>query len=186
MHLKKFFVPNWKRCAAYYRIQSLHRKGAIETALKIFADQAERERSRASAPFSLESINTIQSWLAETLIQGAYLREFHIFECEIKEYINNQRKWCGIEAGFAWKRAGENIVLRTVAALSEFGVSLNTSTISEINDMRLRVNSIKHDEGIHLEDFVSESEYMVAAGAIRALWNELDEIERPSIGDRET
>lgn len=170
------FGTTTAKSAPYYWIQHGHRQTAISAAIAIFGHHRELEKSSTDF-FTTARSDTIHDWLIETLIQGAYLREYHIWEKDVKAYLNDQRQWNGNNTGFDWRPRGKSMVARTQVYLAEFGVMIDDQIMKAIEIMRSRVNPMKHEPGLSLEHFVSTKEYYVAHRAIEEFWEHLTKVE---------
>jgi hypothetical protein len=122
-------------------------------------------------PLSLAMEGTMKDWVIETLFQGAYMREYHLWEKDCKSYFpamalrNN-----GLSLPAPKNR---KVTEWVVEMLSLFGVSVPTDVSNRIDRMRLRVNEMKHEAGLELDHFITEAEYTDAVDALEAFWTYL-------------
>jgi hypothetical protein len=121
-----------------------------------------------------EFSGTVQDWIIETLIQGAYIREYHIWEKDTKEYLLNQRTWNGSEVAFGWKG---NHVNNVKSVLACFAVEISADIMDRIDAMREKVNTAKHEPGLLVEHFVTNDDYDDALKAIEAFREQLNGLE---------
>ena len=151
-------------------VQLGHRKTAIEYALAGIRQvgRANKRLFRRDKLFSdLEGV--MQDWVAETLYQGAYLREYHLWEKDCKAYfaamaVRNKDSWSA-------KVKGDTAFPGHIAAtLLTYGVRLPEGVFAEIDTMRKRVNVMKHDSGLELEHFITKGDYQQAIGALKQFW----------------
>ena len=74
--------------AAHNFIQVGHRQTAIEYAIAGVTKICEGNISvLGDNPFNSEMEATMREWVVETLLQGAYLREYHLWEKDCKAYF---------------------------------------------------------------------------------------------------
>lgn len=122
----------------------------------------------------------MHDWLVETLLQGAYMREYHVWEKHVKAYLNDQRRWNG-GTEIVWRKGGTDMVQRAMSCLSEFGATIDERIVQAISVMRENVNEMKHEEGLLDEHFVTLEDYRAAHQAIVDFWDRLSQIEKPVI-----
>jgi phosphopantetheine adenylyltransferase len=171
----KLLNPYLKHTSMHYFIQLKHRKDAIETAIAIIADANKKERETdPSDVFMSEISDMAKQWIIETLIQGAYIREYHIWEKDTKEYVLNQKSWNGCETAFLWRG---NHVQNVKSALTRFSAEASTEIMDRIDAMRNKVNAAKHEPGVLVEHFVSNGDYCNALQAIESFWDQLHRME---------
>jgi|HubBroStandDraft_1064217.scaffolds.fasta_scaffold355472_2 hypothetical protein len=125
-----------------------------------------------------ELLPTMQEWLIETLIQGAYIREYHIWEKDTKQYVNNQLGWNGEMAKSKWP---SNYIPGLKTELARFSVQVPDQIMDRIIAVRDKVNINKHEPGLLDEHFVSRADYDEATKAIEGFWEELGRIETPAM-----
>jgi hypothetical protein len=151
------------------------RRNAVAQAISIFERNRDQEISESNDPLSLFVSEHNVKWLSETVVQGAYLREYHSWEKEVKSYLNGQRHLNGEMKEFDWKRpAIDGLVTLVTTYLKDFSVRVDDRTIATINIMRVRVNSMKHTPGFFEGHLVSREEYDIAALAIEEFWKHLE------------
>jgi len=162
---KSFFEPG----ASVNWIQVDHRRTAIEYA--VAATKLLYEQNIAQFPddalfAELESIMPV--WVVETIAQGAYIREYHLWEKDVKEYFGRHLKRNDAPPGHLNQKSGETFVQVSRRLLALFGIPDMDVELESLDGMRVRVNSAKHDPGLLLNQFVTIEEY----------WGKLDSIER--------
>jgi hypothetical protein len=87
--------------ATRYFIQTDHNKTAIGTAIACIEDVYAQESKLLCDDIVDDPI--ARDWLIETLLQGAYIGEYHIWEKNVKEYCNTQWALNGNPPPFKWK-----------------------------------------------------------------------------------
>lgn len=114
-------------------------------------------------------------WAIETLAQGAYVREYHIWEKETKEYFGKQLLFNGRVGNSAIVRPSkqENYVQAINRFLHEFSVTGLAEEMTEIEAMRSKVNTAKHDPGVLVEHFVSIDDFWAKHAAIASFWSKI-------------
>jgi hypothetical protein len=167
----------WKTSqqASRYYLQLNHRRTAIETTIScIESAHAQDSTIGCGDIVDSEFTDIMRDWLIETLLQGAYIREYHIWEKDVKEYCNTQRAWNGNPEPFEWKLKSESFIDKTKERLAEFSASAPPDVIFRINSMREKTNTAKHCPGLLTEHFVTRAEYDEAILAIESFWETLD------------
>jgi hypothetical protein len=152
-----------------------HRRTAIEYAIAGVTKIYEANLSvLGHNPFNSEMEGTMREWVVETLLQGAYLREYHLWEKDCKAYF-----------AIMAERNGETLSIRTEGllngikhALVRFNVAMPPDILSTIEVMRDRVNVMKHDAGLELEHFITENHYKEAMNAVERFWEYLANCEQ--------
>lgn len=153
--------------AAHNLIQVGHRLTAIEYAIAGITKIYEANLSLVGDnSLNSEMEGTMREWVVETLLQGAYLREHHLWEKDCKAYF-----------AIMAERNGETILIKTKGllkgvknALIKFDVPMPLDILSTIESVRERVNVMKHDAGLELEHFVTEHHYKEAVNAVERFW----------------
>ena len=116
----------------------------------------------------------IPRWVIETLVQGAYIREYHMWEKDTKKYLNDQADWNGKAVPFKWK--GDHMK-NLLAALACFSVKIPDPMIDQINAIRAKVNRAKHDPGLLDEHLVTKDDLDEVYSAVEAFWQYVGENE---------
>lgn len=162
--------------AMIYATQSEHRKTALQ--YLICGTDLMHEKNQKMFPDDplweeLEGVMPV--WAVETLAQGAYIREYHIWEKETKEYFVEQlvRNELSGEEARVCRRNGESHVSTIQRMLSNFSIFNLEDEINQIESMRLKVNEAKHDPGVLIEHFVSIDNFWEKHTAINAFWSKL-------------
>ncbi|MBW4091860.1 MAG: hypothetical protein HIU82_12255 [Proteobacteria bacterium] len=113
-------------------------------------------------------------WAVESLIQGAWMREYHEWEKATKSYFDGQCSRAGT-AKPDWKgkvpgitRAASHVD-RVRAQLSLFSATISEGTLAILDEQRNRINVAKHED----EYFATEQDYLDLINAVSAFWNEL-------------
>src|SRR5579859_2058965 len=164
--------------ATLYWVQLNHRKTAMEYIVQVIADAYTREESVSCNDLLLtEFSKTMRDWAIETLIQGAYLREYHIWEKDTKEYFANQLARNNDPRSFPFPKMGDHIE-QVKAALDLFSVEITNGILTDIDSMRKKANIAKHEPGLHDSHFVAQSEYHNAVEAIESFWEVLSKNEK--------
>lgn len=173
MELRRKF--NELSAAAENYIQVSHRRDAVEYTIagikKIYELNLEL---LGRDPVTLVMEDTMKDWVAETLFQGAYMREYHLWEKDCKAYIPAMAS----QNGGAVKLGPGPFTDRIRDILVSFSVVLPIGISDTIDRMRRRVNTMKHDAGLELEHFITEADYTAAIKALEDFWNHLATAER--------
>jgi hypothetical protein len=175
MKLKRPPYPTVVGTAGYFFIQAGHRETAIEHAIQVIGEHATQVReSFAGNPVMVELEAPMESWVIESLIQGAWPREYHEWEKATKGYFEGQHKRNGSSKP-DWKAkirsAGGAVshVDRVRAQLTLFGGSVSEAVLSKIDSQRLLINGAKHED----EYLATEQDYRTLVEGIAEFWNEL-------------
>jgi hypothetical protein len=170
---KPYLAPG----AAVNYIQVGHRRTAIEYTIAGIAKIHDANLSLLGHdPLTLEMEGTMRDWVIETLLQGAYLREYHLWEKDCKAYFLSMAERNGASMTMRTKGGSFTELIRDT--LSSFEVVIPDEILNPIEQMRQRVNIMKHDAGLELDHFTSEKDYEVAVTALEGFWEYLAGCER--------
>ena len=134
-------------------IQALHRRTAIEYGLCAVKERSEKIAQQMGDEFLSEMESTIMApWVCEFICQGAYIREYHVWEKEVREYLNNNRN-SDQPPNFKG-----NFVDRTQENFTNCNLTFSTEMHNSFEKFRKKVNTAKHDMGVLVDHFVSEVE----------------------------
>jgi hypothetical protein len=174
MQLKrKFLEPG----AAVNFIQASHRHTAVEYAIAGIKKVHDSNLDLLGHdPFSFEMEGSMQAWVAETLFQGAYMREYHLWEKDCKAYFSAMAKRNGNVLAMKTK-GGQSFTDRVREVFGLFAVAVPADILGATERMRDRVNVMKHDAGLELEHFITEADYVEAIEAVEGFWNHLATVE---------
>jgi hypothetical protein len=176
MRLKRGFFQA-EGSAATNWIQAGHRRGAVEYALAgINRHHDAVLEAFGPDPIMAELEGTMKAWVAETLLQGAFLREYHLWEKDCKAYFPAMAKRNG-SSMVTLTKGKLPFTSRVWDALTLFSVAMPSEITSPIETMRERTNVMKHDAGLELEHFISEADYTAAITAIEGFWSYLMDAE---------
>lgn len=93
MKLKRPPYPAVVDTAGYFFVQAGHRETAVEHAIEVIGEHAARARaSFAGDPVMAALEQPVEAWVVESLIQGAWLREYHEWEKATKGYFEGQHQ----------------------------------------------------------------------------------------------
>jgi hypothetical protein len=106
------------------------------------------------------------------LPQGAYLREYHGWEKDTKQYCDDQLDWHR-QAPFRWKAEEGSHVEKVRRALITLGAEIPDELLGGIDRLRQRVNPMKHSTGWSEDDFILHADYEAAVASIQAFWDAL-------------
>lgn len=157
-------------------IQLEHRKSAIEYAVAgIGLVRDANARNIPGDTFWSSMEDTMRDWVVETLYQGAYMREYHIWEKDCRAYFPAvaQRNGQAIKI----KGKGEPLPKMIRDLLPLFDATMPSSVLDIIEQMRVRVNVMKHEAGLEVEHFITSEQYGGAISAIDEFWRTLSEQE---------
>src|SRR3954462_966730 len=117
-------------------IQLGHRQTAIEAAVIAIQRQSDTTLAQPSCdPLTSELAETMRDWVTETLLQGAYLREYHLLEKDCKAYFAEMAQ--KNDACVSVKpKPSQHFVALVGKLLAAFSVSIPDNILSDINYMR--------------------------------------------------
>lgn len=172
MRLRKKFVDDGASAVINY-VQVGHRHTAIEYALAgIMRHHDAVLEASGSDPLMVEMEGTMRAWVAETLLQGAYVREYHLWEKDCKAYFPEMAQRNG--ASLVMKsKSNQSFTALVSTTLSQFSVVMSSDITDAIKTMRGRVNAMKHEAGLELEHFVTEGDYTAAVEALEKFWSRI-------------
>jgi hypothetical protein len=179
-------MPLWtnlhQQTATVYLTQTGQRRDAVETSIAIFGQTVAQEAQSEDDPHMSAVIPAMGAWLSEALIQGAYMREYHTWEKDTKSYFNEQLKWNHLNNS-KWTRKISH-VSDVKDALAQLSITVPNEAIEVIDQMREKVNNMKHKESWSDADFVNLNEYKAATTSIKIFWCALAEQEKynPNLG----
>lgn len=163
--------------AAVRYIKISHRRDAL-TYIMSALDHVHRSAA-AEGPddtLSVELNDTMSAWAKETLLQGSYIREYHLWEKDCTEYFVEQAARNAVPLSMKAK-GSRPFPERVSHILGRFGVAMPLEPMAAIEAMRVQVNRMKHTAGFTLEDFVTAHAHDNAVAAIENFWNELSGLE---------
>jgi len=164
--------------AAYFWTHAGHRETAIDTAVGIIRQAAQQEvRDDPDAAAWDALAGGMDEWVVESLLQGAWMREYHEWEKATKTYFDgNHARNGGTKVDWRGKLPGvpgASHVDRIRAQLAVFGATMPTDTLDVIDQTREHVNLAKHEA----EHFIGEADYKALVQAVMAFWEALTEQE---------
>jgi hypothetical protein len=155
-----------------------HRHTAIEYTIAGVAKlHDDNLNSLGHDPFTSEMEGTMRDWVIETILQGAYLREYHLWEKDCKAYFVAMAERNGASMTMKTK-AGQSFPQLIEETLVMFEVTVPADILGAIEHMRQKVNTMKHDAGLELDHFISERDYTAAVAALEGFWEYLVGCER--------
>lgn len=93
MKLKRPPYPTVVGTAGYFFVQVGHRETAVEHAIEVIGEHAMRVGAGfAGDPVMAALEQPMEAWVIESLIQGAWLREYHEWERATKGYFEGQHQ----------------------------------------------------------------------------------------------
>jgi hypothetical protein len=177
--------------ATMNRVQVGHHRTAVECAIAGIGKMCESNLTLLGPDtLTSEMEEGMREWVIESLLHGAYLREYHLWEKACKAYLVEMAKRNGqtiqiqdnhfvlIENGQKIPIRGKNFVLIVKCALVRFGVTVPAHILDAIEGMRDRANKMKHKHDVGLEDhFISNDDYMEGVSALERFWEHLEACE---------
>lgn len=178
MNLRKPPFPSVTDTGVYFWTHAGHRETAIETAMEVIRDVDRREHAALAGDPTWQAFTKhMGDWVIESLLQGAWMREYHEWEKATKAYFDgNHARNGGAKVDWRGKLpgvAGASHVDRVRAQLAMFGSIVPADALDAIDRTREGVNLAKHEA----EHFISEAEYKQLVQAVMAFWEALAEQE---------
>jgi hypothetical protein len=160
--------------ATKYFIQAGHHRTAIEAAVAYVDERFARSAPERTADMLASEFASIEhQWVIETIYQGAYMREYHLWEKDCKEYFLSQ----GMKPA---KRAAFTDHVKGVLSC-HFDLVVPEDVMDALSTMRLKVNRMKHEGEVQNDEFVLAADYAAAVTAIERFWQFLEENEQFAI-----
>jgi hypothetical protein len=128
-------------------------------------------------PFNSEMEGTMRDWVIESLLQGAYLREYHLWEKDCKAYFiaMAERNGAAITMKMKGAQSFPDLVKETLVS---YDVAVPVEILDAIDRMRVKINDMKHAVGLELDHFISAKDYTDAVAALEGFWEYLAGCER--------
>jgi hypothetical protein len=157
--------------AVYYATQQGHRQDAIDGAIEVIAsrDATQWIETLSVASPKVEFTRTTDAWVVETLVQGAWIREYHEWEKATKDYFNQQHRTNNAPIPEWSNRQGWSHVDFVREELAIFSVSLSPHILFIVDRNREYINQAKHTG----EYFADEKQFRELHAAVADFWNEL-------------
>jgi hypothetical protein len=179
MKLKRLPYPTVVGTAGYFFIQAGHRETAVEHAIQVIGEHAATARDGFAGDQVMAELDApMESWVIESLIQGAWPREYHKWEKATKGYFEgqherNDRSKPDWKAKIPSPGGAVSHVDRIRVELMLFGATVSETVFSTIDSQRRLINGAKHED----EYFATEQDYRKLVEAIAEFWNELTQQE---------
>lgn len=178
MKLRKPPYPDPVGGATYFWVHAGHRETAIDTAIQVIRETDKRDRATlADDPTWLAFTDHMADWVIESLLQGAWMREYHEWEKATKEFFDgNHARNGGGKADWRGKLpgvSGASHVDRVRAQVALFGATVPADVLDVIDRTREGVNLAKHEA----EHFIGEADYKQLVQSVMAFWEALAEQE---------
>ena len=178
MKLRKPSYPDVVGTAVYFYTHAGHRQTAIETAVSVIRKAGKREHDAlADDPVWQALTGHMGDWVIESLLQGAWMREYHQWEKATKDYLDGNHarngsskvKWKGKLPGIS----NPSHMHRVRAQLVLFEASVPADVLAAIDSTRDLVNLDKHET----DHFIGQADYRALMQAVLAFWEALAEQE---------
>jgi len=169
MRLRRDPTPTATGTATFYWIHVGHRNTAIQLAIGLIRDAATREIATVPADVFTEMGGVMTNWAIESLLQGAWLREYHVWERDTKRHFNNIHLRNGGKK-IEWKRNAQSHVAKVRQQLKLFSVTMSPDILSAIDGARVKINTAKHEDDI----WASEADYQLLVASVQRFWQELE------------
>ena len=121
------------------------------------------------------------AWVLEVLIQGACIREYHLWEKDAKEYFGFHLLKCTGSQDALKRKKNDSFVdiVRRVAAM--FDIAHVENELIAFDVMRNRVNTAKHEAGLLLGHFFDPNEYWAILDTEESFWEKIEGAESFSL-----
>jgi hypothetical protein len=152
--------------------QTTNHQIAIEAAVSyVEAGFARALPGHANDAWSSELAHIERKWVIETIYQGAYLRQYHLWEKGCKEYFTSMGLTMSRQTHV--RPDGVKDILS-----SRFALTVPNDVMDALCTMLTKVNNMKHERGVQEDEFVSAEDYTVAVVAVERFWEFLVENEQ--------
>jgi hypothetical protein len=166
--------------ATQYFTQAGHRQTAIEQAVHYVQEGFARSARENANDLLVSALSpNICEWVIETIYQGAYVREYHIWEKDCKEYFSAM----GVQTKKRKqpkqrKQPKRGTFSRYVTGvLSSEGIVVPKDVMGALSTMEDKVGRMKHVPGVQNNEFVSAEDHGAAVAAIEQFWEFIGENE---------
>lgn len=176
MNLKRPPHPELTGSAGYFWVHAGHRETATDHAIQVIRQTSARDLAELAAddPVMIGLAAPIGEWVVESLIQGAWMREYHEWEKATKAYFDAQHARNdspspdrrGKIPGIA---GGASHVDRVRAQLALFGAKAPEPPLAVLDEHRRLINAAKHEA----EHFATEEDYRNLVRAVSEFWSDL-------------
>lgn len=157
-----------------YRTQADHRRTALKMAMDTVREAAESDAQKMGGDISsMDMAKAMGEWVIESLVQGAFLREYHVWEKDTKEYFNGQKERQG-EQPINWRDSGKPYTNKIAALLATYNAYVDEKVMSALDLTRKRINDLKHEPGLLLSHYVRWEDVEDLFNVIGQFWDELD------------
>jgi hypothetical protein len=153
--------------ATKYFTQAGHRQTAIEQAVHYVREGFARSNAHDLLVSALSP--PISEWVIETIYQGAYVREYHIWEKSCKEYFSSKEVDTKPKKGEAFTALVKRVLSQDLV------VDVPEDVMDALSTMRCKVNRMKHDAGVRDHESISAENYAAAVEAIERFWEFMGE-----------
>lgn len=161
--------------ATKFLIQTQHHRTAIGSAIGYVDAGYAQLPTNDSLPSEFVAIE--HDWVIETIYQGAYMREYHLWEKFCKEFFSPMGIDTKPPRGVPFPDHVKQIIF------AHFGLVLPEDVVSALSEMRGKVNIMKHESGLEADQFVRADDYAIAVAAIERFWEFLVDNEELRLGN---
>ena len=175
MKLRRPPHPDPVGTAGYYWVHAGHRETAINHAIEVIRDTSKHQlEGMGHDPFLAALSAPIGPWVVESLIQGAWMREYNEWEKATKAYFDGHHMRNGgtkvdWKARLSGSAGAASHVDRVRAQLVLFSATVSPDILDAIDRHRRLINTNKHED----DYFATEEDYRDLVRAVAAFWNEL-------------
>lgn len=170
MRLEKHYLAGG---AVHHSTDLGHRQTAVEHAIEGIGKLHEVHLAQnGQDPLGVVFGEAMRDYAVECLLQGAYVREYHLWEKNCKDYFQAManRNGATLEMRTKDTQPFTSAVARAVAI---FGVQMPDDVLGAIETMRKRSNTMKHESGLEPDHFITSSDYATAVEAIENFWSHI-------------
>lgn len=170
MKLKRPPYPEVIDTPGYFFVHVGHRESAIDHAINVIRDNSDKELAACDDPITRDLMTPVGDWVVESLIQGAWIREYHQWEKATRRYFEVQHQRNG---NTSCNLKGSH-VKKVRLCLTIFGCVISDAVLDTLDAQRKLINSAKHGG----EYLTTEREYRTLVKAIADFWSQLAEQEQ--------
>jgi len=169
--LRKPPYPDPVGTAAYFLIQSSHRETVFLLQAGIIRDAYNQPSDNDGDCLLTPAL--VRDWAVESIIQGAWMREYHQWEVATKTYFDGHHVRNG-NSSVNWRKPAQGSpsthVAKVIEQLATFSATVPAEILDALDHHRLRVNEAKH----RTDYYATEDELRELFSAVAAFWDALD------------
>jgi hypothetical protein len=155
-----------------------HRKDAIQYVILGIREVYDRDIACFAGDLRFAETERMRDWVIETVYQGAYLREYHLWEKDCKAYFTALRQRAGKDPlPSKIPKAVQGYPAYATSLACELGLHIDPAIVDGLEVMRQKTNIMKHDPALTTCRFLEAEEYEEAISSIESFWDALMQVD---------